>query len=190
MTQLLDVLLLERTDFAEYRDMSKNIDDSRINSFIREAQVKELRAILGDELYLKLILDYDDNLKVFGEQRFTDLFFGVDYTFNAGTIRFNGCFGLLVMYAYKRILNHNQVNVTRYGVKNMTTEFSEETIGAKIRSEMVDSNAMALLYQNDAKKYLETETAQYPEWQTKVTEADKTGFNFIKVGDNVHGTNF
>ena len=181
MSTLLDVLLLDKTDFSDYRDISKNIDDSRINSFIRESQVRELRSFLGDELYLKLILDYDDTLKTFTEQRFTDLYFGVDYTYSSTTIRFNGLAGMLIMYAYKRILNHNQVNLTRYGVKDMITEFSEDTISAKIRSEMVDSNAMALVYQNDAKKFLKTMTADYPEWKDNVTEADKTGFKFIKI---------
>lgn len=181
MSQLLDVLLLDKDDFSNYRDMSKNLEEDRILSFIREAQVKELRSLLGDELYLKLILDYDPTPKTFTDQRFTDLFFGVDYSYNNTTIRFNGCFGLLVMYAYQRILNHNQVNVTRYGVKDMTTEFSEDTLNAKIKSEMVDSNSMALLYQSDAKKYLQTEAAQYPEWINNTTPADSTGFKFIEV---------
>jgi len=182
MSTLLDVLLLDKTDFSDYRDISKNIDDSRINSFIRESQVRELRSFLGDELYLKLILDYDDTPKTFTEQRFTDLFFGVDYTYNSTTIRFNGLAGMLVMYSYGRMLNHQQMSLTRYGVKDMTTEFSEDTLALKIRSEMVDSSAMAKVYQSDATKYLQTEITQYPEWKnTKESPIKNTGFNFLKI---------
>ena len=86
MSQLLDDLLIDRTDFDDYRDMSKNVPDERINSFIREAQLREVRTFLGDTLYLKVLLDYDEGLKTFTSQIYTDLWYGVDYTYNGNTI--------------------------------------------------------------------------------------------------------
>ena len=182
MSQLLDDLLIDRTDFDDYRDMSKNVPDERINSFIREAQLREVRTFLGDTLYLKLLLDYDESLKTFTSQIYTDLWYGVDYTYNGNTIRFNGLIGYHIMNAYRRILDHQQLTVTRYGIKSMTTEFSEDIIQAKINKEKIDSGSMAKVYSSDADKFLRTNIADYPEWEYNGTTPIKnTAFNFIKI---------
>ena len=55
MSTLLDTLLADRGDFSDYREISKNIEDEKINIFIRESQLIEIRSFLGPELYLQLI---------------------------------------------------------------------------------------------------------------------------------------
>jgi len=182
MTQLLDDLLIDRTDFEEYRDLSKNIPDVRLDSMIREAQIREIRTFLGDTLYLKMLLDYTIGTKTFTSQIYTDLWYGVDYTYNGETIRFNGLIGYHIMNAYKRILDHNQVSVTRYGVKNMTTDYSEDTVLAKIRNEMISSSSMAKVYSSDGEKFLRTKISDYPDWNYNgQTPIKSTSFNFIKI---------
>ena len=182
MSQLLDDLLIDNTDFADYRDLSKNLPDERLNSMIREAQIKEVRTFLGDTLYLKLLLDYTIATKVFSLAIYNDLWYGTDYTLNGDTIRFNGLIGYHIMNAYRRVLDHNQVNVTRYGVKSMQTEFSEDTILAKIRNEMISSGAMAKVYSSDAEKFIKANASDYPDWaRNNETPIKSTGFNFIKI---------
>ena len=63
----------------------------------------------------------------------------------------------------------------------MSTEFSEDTINAKIRSELVDSDAMGKVYQADAVKFIKANASDYPEWEDTETRADKSGFKFIKI---------
>jgi len=60
MPQLLDDLLIKKTDLSIYRDLSANADTGRIDQSIREAQINEMTQFLGGELYLKMIEDYDD----------------------------------------------------------------------------------------------------------------------------------
>ncbi len=182
MSQLLDDLLIDRTDFDDYRDLSKNIVDERLDSMIREAQIREVRTFLGDVLYLKLLSDYTIIGKTFSLQIYTDLWYGVDYTFNDKTIRFNGLIAFHIMNAYKRILDHNQLNVTRYGIKSMQTDFSEDTLQVKIRNEMVSSGSMAKVYSSDAEKFIRTKIADYPDWNYNgQTPIKNTAFNFIKI---------
>ena len=180
MAFLLDELFLTKTDFADFRDISKNINDERIDAFIRESQIREIRTFLGDILYLKLLTDFTPPA-TFATPIYENLFLGVDYDNGKGTVRFNGLKAAHIMYAYKRMLLHQQVSVTRYGVKNMSTEFSEDTINAKIRSELVDSDAMGKVYQADAVKFIKANASDYPDWQDTETRADKSGFKFIKI---------
>ena len=181
MPLLLDELLATLDDFAPFRDISKNIDAARIDSFIREAQVRELRSFLGDNLYLKLLVDFTPP-ETFGEKRFEDLFLGAEYDSGGGvSVRFNGLKSALIMWAYKRLLEHQQVSLTRYGVKSMQTDFSEDTLAAKIRTEKIDSDSFAKVYEADAVKFLRAKRSDYPEWKPTETKLDKTGFQFKKL---------
>ena len=128
MTLILDPLLIKPDDFVEFRDISKNIDDERLNVYIRESQIKEIRSFLGDELYLSLINDYtpDAGEGTFSEQRFTDLFFGTDWTYQGNERRLYGLKPSLIYFAYARFIKNQQFNVTRYGVKHITAEESED----------------------------------------------------------------
>ena len=183
MAQLLDVLLLTLTDFTDYRDISPNTDAERLNVYIRESQVRELRTFLGDELYLKLILDYDETTNTFTDQRYTDIYFGVDYVNGTKTIRFNGLKGAHVLNAYKRFLDNQSINVTRYGVKDLTSAESESTTQAQIRTKKIDAESMAKMYESDAKRFLSAKAVDYPEYDNGETPLKNTSFNFIKVSN-------
>ena len=88
MAFLLDELFLTKTDFADFRDISKNINDERIDAFIRESQIREIRTFLGDILYLKLLTDFTPPA-TFATPIYEDLFLGKDYDNGKGTVRFN-----------------------------------------------------------------------------------------------------
>ena len=53
---MLDKLLATKEDFTAFRDISANIKDSKIDIFIRESQLIEVRNFLGPQLY-KLLLE-------------------------------------------------------------------------------------------------------------------------------------
>ena len=52
----METLLITKTDFAPYRNLTVNMDDSkRLEPFILEAQRIDLVNMLGKRLYLSLI---------------------------------------------------------------------------------------------------------------------------------------
>ena len=60
MSLNLDPLLLDLEDFNIIRDISPKTEPSRLDAYIREAQVNEIRSFLGDELYVLLVNNYID----------------------------------------------------------------------------------------------------------------------------------
>ena len=74
---MTDELLLSKDDFKPYRDISDNVDLTRLDPWILEAQKQEMRAFLGPELYLEMITAYPAG-GPFPAGRFKDLWDGVD----------------------------------------------------------------------------------------------------------------
>ena len=309
MAANLDPLLLRSDDFVIIRDISKNIDTSRLDAYIREAQVNELRSFLGDELYKRLVDNYGEGgpggplpgawsfldgpegwssafgftyvlgrgwvlpeaqtgqllweqllfeqedlegndtvlieldvnslntltatalinitpafagsfaVDVFGtglyqtnsnviqpggvvdnitftllgsgstaeidirglrlisqpenligtgqegDDDINALYDGADYTRQGVTVRFHGLKMAHLYWSYARFLNNQAINLTRYGVKNIEDENSTNIIDTQTRLKVNEAKSMALMYQEDARRYLEENRALYPEWE-------------------------
>ncbi len=180
---LLDALMSKLSDFADFRDISENTDGPRLNGYIREAQRQEIRNFLGKELYLAMQADYSpDPVDDFTEQRFKDLWFGVDTTIKGRAVRFSGLKPALIYYSYERFVYNNAINVTRYG--NRILEDGDLSANAEFMKQYrVSADSMGLSYQNDADEYLNAFRSLYPEWTRPGSgRADNTGFKMFKVG--------
>ena len=169
-----DNLYITLADFADYKDISPNIDQDRLDTYIRDAQILDLRAFLGQELYLQLQLSYTPPDVFTGV--YEPLFEGVDYN----DIRYYGLKPLLVEYAYARLLEEISLNITRTGAKVFTTEEgSEPPTQSQINTKVSAARSIALAYEADATKFLKANLSDYPKWHD--TNDKKTGFNFFKV---------
>jgi hypothetical protein len=175
---MTDKLLTSKEIITTVRDLSANLATDRIDNYISESQTVEIRDFLGATLYAALQNDYDDLLLTFGEARFTELWYGIEYD---GVI-FNGLQNALNYWAYSRFINQQQTEVTRWGVQSLTGEESEDISNAQVRIKGRDAEQMALRYQNDAAKFLKARASIYPEYKNNCdTSGKKTSFNFFKV---------
>jgi len=188
MSLVLDNLLIQASDFTNFRDISINTDTDRLNAFIRESQMREIRAFLGDALYFQLITDYTPdppNEGTFSEARFTSLWFGDSWVKNGFTIQFNGLKAAHVMYAYERFLYNNKMNVTRYGSRILADNDLSENFTPQKKYE-VSADSMGLMYQADADEYIRGNTSLFPEFDNPDIKAKKeTGWEFMKIGTTI-----
>ena len=186
MTLILDDLLVQLTDFSNFRDISVNTDADRLNAYIREAQLREMRSFLGDALYNALLSDYTPGVSpaegTFTQARFTELWFGTTYTSGNYPIKYHGLKPAVVYYAYERFLFYQRLNVTRYGSRIL--EDNELSVDAPLTKRWeVSADSMGLVYQNDSNTFLDAKTSTYPEWQQPDGRVpEKIGFKFMKVG--------
>jgi len=169
----LDFLWMEKSDFVNFRDMSANISEDRINIFIREAQFLEIKTFLGETLYGLMQNDWDDTLKEFPNSVYNDLWFGVD--------NFNGYMNAGIYFAYTRFLLQHQVNVSRFGVESVQDEISEDISNAQIRSKTNDSRKVALKYQEATRLFLEENKEDYPDFEVTQVKKNRTAFPFFKL---------
>lgn len=178
----LDSLFFSKSDFANFRDISANIPEAKIDGYIREAQTVEIRAFLGQELWSAMQADWIELSTEFADDRFNDLWFGANYTNYAGVdLKFNGYINAGVYFAYGRFLVQQQVNVSRFGVESIQNEISEDIGNPQIRVKARDASQVAFAYQNDALAFLESNLSIYPEYKQNETRAKKTSFNFFKL---------
>ena len=187
MALLLDNLLIKSSDFVNFKDVSKNIDQERFDQAIRMAQMKEIRNALGDALYLALLNDYTPDVGegTFSEARFTELWFGAEYTKNSYAIKFNGLKTAHIFFAYERLLYWQRLNVTRYGSRTLQDNDLSNNIESTKKYE-VSADSEGLIYQNDALAFINNDSSVYPEFDKPVIKGKKeTGFQFEKVNQTI-----
>jgi hypothetical protein len=178
---LLDKLFVTVADFSSFREISKNITDEKVEIFIRESQLIEIRGFLGGELYTAMQLDFDETTPTFPDQLYTDLWYGVDYTYQSKEIRFNGYANSLVYFAYGRFLLQQQLNVSRFGLESLQDTISEDITTAQIRTKAKESLSVAIQYQQDTLAYLKANAASYPLYVQNETKPKTTSFTFNKL---------
>jgi len=156
-------LLITKDDIAQYVDVGLNIDGNRIDRAIQDAQIFDLRAFLGDPLYLdfidKVFKDTDPLFTLYQE-----LLKGTDYTFRSNTIKFYGLKPLLVFWAWGRFSKFGNIKSTRAGLKLKTTEQSAQPSDSMISTMVIDSRSKAGVYLNDARQFLDEKNSDYPLW--------------------------
>ncbi len=172
----MDKLLITLEDFREFKDVSENIDWDRLNMYIYDSQFIDIRSFLGGKLYLLLQQDYDPLSNTFTDINLTNLWFGVIYD----DIQFYGVRPALVQYAYSRLLENININITRSGARTFDSEESEAAVQAQITIKAAAARSMALSFLNDAKIFLGSKPVLYPDWKNN-TEIHSTSQQWIKV---------
>jgi hypothetical protein len=182
MALLLDKLLLDKSDLSVVRDISANITDDKVNIFIREAQTINVKPFLGAQLYLLLLNDYTVATKSFATQKYTDLWFGSNYTNTNGVVvRQNGLLSAAPYFVYGRMVLQQNTNVGRYGVGSLNQENTTTSGPSTVRTNTTQANAVALSYQKDVETFLRDNLTIYPEFNTKTTTGQKIAAPFFKV---------
>ena len=176
---MIEEALLTQADFEGYRDISSNIDfETRLKPWILEAQKQELRNFLGPKLYLALIEDW--NGTAFTETRFIDLWEGKD---EAGQYRYYGLKPVLIYFSYARFLKNQSQVVTRYGVKSLSREESENYSPVGTRTKQGESENMALSLQAEAELFINDNKDDYPEFSfTKGQPNSKNIYHRVRPG--------
>jgi hypothetical protein len=169
-------LLIDKTNIQEYKPISKNINDSRINTFIQEAQLFDLRPFLGSALYK----DFIDNV---ADANYQTLLNGGPYTIDGETIDFIGVKAMLVYFSYSRIMYGQSINVTRYGITKKETDQSSEQKKENKESQAVAARSAAIGFQEETTLFLNENADTYPLWDQNKTSKNKniSGFDFGKA---------
>lgn len=178
---MTDKLFIDKSAFDEYKDVSEHLDTERTNSAILEAQIGDLIAFIGEPLY-KLMQDDFTAPATWATQKYNDLFNGVSYKPQGGKyeVIYHGLKPALTYFAYARLLNNLQLNVTRSGpVTYMEPDVSDSSTQPQIKTKVIDARALAVRYQEEATKFLETKRQDYPEWSNP--HQGNVAFKFIKL---------
>ena len=111
-------LLINAADIRAVRDLSLQIKDQKINPIISDAQISDLRPLLGDALYYDVLKKFDAG----GTHIYNDLIDGAEYVVNDITYVQYGLKRLVCELAYVRYMFDSSDISTPFGVmeKNFT----------------------------------------------------------------------
>ena len=150
-------MLITLSDIKQYcKDVASNIDDNAIRPYIIEAQVVELRALMGRF--------FNVFLKDIESQRMIDLLNGRPYTVDDVEIEFAGVKPVIAYHAYSRLVQKHGMQVTRFGLVKKETEFSSNVDDKTIATHALDAKTIARVYEEDFRAFMEANGDTYPEW--------------------------
>lgn len=178
----LNKYLITQDDIKRFRPTAE-LDDKRINPYILEAQILDLKPVLNDALFYDLLLKFDDSNDS-SYEKYNELLNGKVYTYNAQTIFFAGVKAMLSYYALARFIVGNPVQITRMGVVTKINAQSEPASPQVINGAVNELRSAAITYQNEVIKFLENSTTDYPLYNTggaSENSARRTSFNFFKL---------
>lgn len=153
------------------RDMSKHVDENRINSYIRESQEIDIKAALGDALYIDVLTT---------PENYTELLNGTEYEVCGRKKVFSGLKTALAYYVYARVVKNNDGYVTRFGYVNKDSDYSNRP---DIREKVMaynDAFSIADKYLKECVEYLNDNRDKFPLY-TKggKIKANRTKFKII-----------
>ncbi|UPT66887.1 MAG: hypothetical protein M0D57_21070 [Sphingobacteriales bacterium JAD_PAG50586_3] len=154
MPQLISV-----TDFAAYKELSVNIDDTtRINPYILQAQQFDLKPLVG-EVFYKDIIDNPTSTEN------SLLLTGGAYAYQNKSYEFSGLKSALVYFAYARLLENQNINVTRFGVvfKN-NADVSERVDEKTLQRLILQARNQARAYWDECEVFLNRQSTDFPLW--------------------------
>ena len=152
--------LITITDIKVLKPISINVDTTKkLNTFINEAQVFDLRPILGDEFYLALVADIDASPSLV---KYGDLWNGNTYTSGSDTYVNYGLKNVLICYAYARYLRASQTNQTAFGVVQKSNPNSEPVSEKALTRLVGQSISSAKEYEATVHKFLNLNASDYP----------------------------
>lgn len=145
------VKLITYNQIAEYKLITSNINASKFDNLLIEAQELDLRPILGNELYLELIAENGNSPY---PDKYANLLEGCTYTYNGKSYKHEGLIPVLAYFIYARFLAYAGSVATPYGVVQKTNDFSQPTSDKSISRQITQAKSAAMAYFDRVKLFL------------------------------------
>ena len=173
----MEEIFLTLEELQKLRPLSPNLNLEKINNWIFEAQIDEMRNFLGGELYKLMAEDWDGTN--FLEPRFVSLWEGDE----SGEEIYFGLWRAIGFFSISNIIKNNSFNVTRYSNSEMDSDIEEQARETAATSSASVSYSQGIKMMNEAQDYLEENASDYPEYQVNLEEKPST-FEYLRVPPN------
>jgi hypothetical protein len=163
--------LITNIEFADYRSVSKKINEGKTNEAISLAQSTDLNNILGDF--------YFDVYKNRNEESYADLMSGSQFTYQGEEFFHFGIKKLLADYAYARYVHEINSNLTPFGFQEKMTNDSKSvdrnTINDKSKQAQIDAGVKFRIIE----KFIMSKPDLFSRFAKN--KKSSTGFNGIRI---------
>lgn len=141
-------MLTTISNIKALRDIAANVKDARLEPYIQEVEDAYIMPALGAELYERLSTQAEPTADD------TILLDGNYYDGPKGREYCHGIRKATAYFAYSRMLNNQQVNVTAFGIVTKTGSYSQPAEAALIEKASIDAIKMGELCLASCIKFL------------------------------------
>ena len=141
-------LIIGRTELLQREPVSKGIPDDYIAKVTKEAQLEDLRCLVGDSLFFYILANLSDD----GVKKLLD---GDDFTYNGVTMEHYGLKGVLASYIMARIAL-DDIKSTSFNMVVKKTDWSESADSSSRRDLAKQKKNYAFSQYQLIEKYMST----------------------------------
>jgi hypothetical protein len=165
--------IITATEIKNFKDIGNKIDENKINPIIEQAQLTELKDVLGSEFYFDVL----NNLT---NPEYADLLSGSSFTYNEITYNQDGLKALVADYFMAKYVIQINTNITPFGatVKQTTDGIPTDRNSLKDISTMQMQLAGSRWEQ--IKMYLDNNTTKFPKWNSCTATSSPSGERIMR----------
>lgn len=172
---MAETQLITINDVQAFRQVDPKFNALRFNTFVNEAQRKNLRGLLGDALYYAFMAD----ARTTGI--YAELLNGKTYLENSQTIQYYGikpalCYWWLAIAARESDMFQSNIGAIQF-VNNAQQSFETAKEKERIAAGYMGT---AQEYANDIAKFLNANSSSYPLWKMK-NEVNQSTFVSFRI---------
>lgn len=167
------VLFINKADICQYKQVSNSVTADILNSFIMDAQLKDLQKLMGKEFFFDLIANWKD-------AKYKTLLDGGTYVYQTKTYENFGLKSVLSYYAYARYVLYGTNIDTPFGFVTKNNADSTPVSWERRKDIYKDNQQTAYSMWETVVEFINRNTDDYPLFNFGAGSDE--GFTISKIG--------
>ena len=165
-------MIISKSDIATYREISRSVADSKINPYIQDAEILDLKPLIGEKLYAAIVAN---------PAEYADLLNKKAYNHDDVVVESPGLKRVLVDFAYARYMLHGSNTDTPFGLVQKDYEGSTAISRTEKKESYKHHQQIAMQYWREVETYLNRNVSLYPIWGEGCSVSTKRTFRFNHI---------
>lgn len=166
------ILLTSADKIREFRDLSLQIKGNKINPVIMDAQIKDVRPLLGDDLFYKILAAPEDYTALLDPATFQLDDASTSYSF--------GLERVICEFAYARYVFNSSDISTPNGLVVKNNENATNTSIERAKELYTEQRKIAVTYWLSVERYLIHNRDLYPTFRKDLVKTESNKTTYIK----------
>jgi hypothetical protein len=165
--------ILTATEIKNYKDIGNKIDENKINGIIEQAQLIDIKALLGDRFYFDVINNLNNPI-------YQPLLDGCSFTYFDISYTHDGIKALLSDYFMSKYALSINTNFTPFGATTKAPQDGEIADRNSLKDISTQQTQLAGARWEIIRLYLMANTLTFPEWRNPIY-SDETGITTTRT---------
>ena len=167
-------MLIDKTEIAKHREIARGVRDDKINPFIEDAELLDIKPLLGNALYFDLVKNLTDT-------KYVELLDGKEFDVNGITHKFTGLKKILSIFSDARYKLFGSYTDTAFGLVEKNHNDSTQVSHESKKNIYSKNRQIAYQYFEDVKLFLNNNKETYSLWMVDCNTRQTSSFRISKI---------